>query len=43
MDRHRINHYIHGRRRPTIETMLKLDDALLRILHQRAGIRRRVR
>ncbi len=43
MDRHRINHYVKGRRVPTIESMLRLDDALLRILHQRAGIRRRVR
>lgn len=43
MDRHRVNHYVKGRRVPTIESMLRLDDALVRILHQRAGIRRRVR
>lgn len=43
MDRHRVNHYVKRRTKPTIESMLRLDDALLRILHQRAGIRRRVR
>ena len=43
MDRHRVNHYVKARHTPTIESMLRLDDALLRILHQRAGIRRRVR
>jgi transcriptional regulator with XRE-family HTH domain len=42
MDRHRINHYLRGRREPEHRTMLRLDDALLRILHQRTRIRRRV-
>ena len=41
MDRHRINHYLRGRRVPGLRTMLRLDSALLRILHQRATIRRR--
>jgi transcriptional regulator with XRE-family HTH domain len=43
MDRHRINHYLRGRRNPELATMLRLDDALLRVLHQRTKIRRRVR
>ena len=42
MDRHRVNHYLRGRRTPELATMLRLDDALLRILHQRTRIRRRV-
>lgn len=41
MDRHRVNHYLRGRRNPELTTMLRLDDALLRILHQRSRIRRR--
>ncbi len=41
MDRHRINHYLRGRHSPKLETMLRLDNALLRILHQRSKIRRR--
>ena len=32
MDRHRLNHYFSGRRRPTLETMIKLDAGLFRIL-----------
>jgi transcriptional regulator with XRE-family HTH domain len=42
MDRHRINHYLRGRRDPELTTMLRLDDALLRILHRRTRIHRRV-
>ncbi len=38
MDRSQVNHYIHARRLPTRETMERLDQAFLGVLHQRAQI-----
>lgn len=41
MDRSRVNKYLRIRRRPSLETMLRLDAALTRILYQRSQRRRR--
>lgn len=38
MDRHRLQHYFAGRRRPTLETMIKLDAGLFRILRMETQI-----
>ena len=43
MHRSGVHLYVHGKRRPTIETMERLDRGFLGILHQRAHIRRRPR
>ena len=40
MDRHRLQHYFAGRRRPTLETMIKLDAALFRILRMETQIKK---
>ena len=43
MDRSRVNHSLRERRRPALETMLRLDEAFSRILFQRRQSRRRPR
>jgi transcriptional regulator with XRE-family HTH domain len=40
-DRSRINHYLHGRRTPSLETMMAIDSAVNEIIHQRSQIVRR--
>jgi transcriptional regulator with XRE-family HTH domain len=40
-DRSRINHYLHGRRTPNLETMLAIDSAVNEVIHQRQSIIRR--
>lgn len=43
MDRPRVNNYLRGRRRPTLDTMLRLDRALSHILYRRRNSGRRPR
>lgn len=43
MDRARVNHYLQGRRRPTLETMIRLDAALFRLLAPKKPTARRRR
>lgn len=43
MDRSRVNHYLRERRRPSLSTMVRLDEALSRILYRRRTFRRRPR
>ncbi len=37
-DRSRINHYLHGRRTPTVPVMVEIDQALSSIIRQRQAI-----
>lgn len=41
MDRSRVNKYLRLRRRPGLESMLRLDGAFTRILYRRTQRRRR--
>lgn len=43
MDRSRVNHYLRERRRPTLETMFRLDEAFSQIIFQRQRSSRRRR
>jgi transcriptional regulator with XRE-family HTH domain len=40
-DRSRINHYLHRRRTPSLETMISIDSAVSEIIHERQQIIRR--